>query len=300
MSLKSNALLTIDEFISSIGLSKLDIKMATFGIYNASTDCTDATIVKSGNNLTLTVTGGVNAHSTTFDLTNVLYNTITLLTSAILTLNKGWVVNVACSGSFNSYDIYNMPSKSVKGENLELVMMGFNSLMLEDYINISSQFAETYCNRKFISQAFTEYLDGTGEHYLKLSNFPVNTSGISVKQFDNQSQTELVTMVEHQDWELYADEGMIFTYGQWTEGVKNYKVTYTAGYSFANLPSDLKNACLELAKFLYVTKEKQGMVSVTDGIGTTNYDRQREFVAGVQIPAHIIAMLVPYARKDTV
>ncbi len=181
MTLNSNALVTVDEFLTSLGTSKLDMKTAVIGVYNGSLDCTEASIAKSGNTLTLSVTGGVNAHTTTFDLTDEAYDTIGELAEAIDSLGKGWIVNIACPSSFLSADLYNLSSKSVKGEALEIILTGFNRLMLENYINIASQFAETYCNRKFVSQSFIEFYDGTGTQYLKLKNYPVSSISISDK-----------------------------------------------------------------------------------------------------------------------
>ena len=291
--LKSNALLTVDELCSSINLSREDIKSACIKIYNPSAGATSATVSKSDNILNVTVIGGANAHNTNFDLTNVLYDTIGELITAIEALSKGWVINRLCSSSFNSADLYNIPATSVLLSTLELTLNGFNSLALEEIINSASAYIENYCNRKFVSTAYTEYYDGNNRSKLLLNQYPI-ISVTSIDRWEYLTQASIQTYTEHTDFEIYSDEGIIYKSMGWFKGHKAYKIVYTAGYATAAMPEDLKQGCKEICKLLWILKDKQGLKGDNDGVRNTNYDKD----LGVGIPKNVLEMLERYKKCD--
>lgn len=299
MTLKSNALVTVDELLVSMNQNRSDLSCDFFRIYNSATDATTATVKVASNVLTLIVTGGTSAHSTTFDLTNANYDTVTELIAAIQALNKNWIVNRLTSGSELTINLDSVPATSALLVANEQTLTGFNGEYVDSIINTSSQFIENYCNRKFISQTFTEYYDGNDENKLLLDNFPVTTF-TSLALWDFQTQTVLQTYTVNSDYEVYISEGIIYKPGVFNHGHKNYKVVYVAGYAIANVPDDLKTACFELAKLNYYKKDKQGIESETIGRYSVNYgtNSQTAYFMGVATPAYILSMLAPYKRLD--
>lgn len=293
MSLNSNAIISVDELMSSFGLGRLDFKVACFSLYNSSSDATTATVTKSGNVLTLIVTGGTNAHNTSFTLTATANDTVGELITAIEALSKGWVCNRNCSSSFVTTDLYNIAATSALASTLELSLYGFNGLLFEELINSASEFIESYCSRKFVSATYTEYYNGGNTNKLLLNQYPVTTL-TSVQYWDYQSQGIIESYTEHTDYELYSNDGYLYKVSGWSKGTKNYKVVYVAGYSTSTMPSDLKNACKEICKYLYNLRDKQGLSSETVDVRTLSYDK----TLNVGIPKNILAMLDQYVRMD--
>jgi len=298
MSLDSNALLTVDELLSSMGLTRDDIRTSCFRVYNSSSDATTATISKVGNTLNLTVTGGTNAHNTDFDLTNASYDTIGELITAIEALSKGWIIVRLSASAFTSTDLDSFGSTDALLSTNEQTLYAFNSLLLEEIINSTSTFIENYCRRKFVSQEHTEYIDGNDRNKLRIKEFPV-TVLTSVQLYDYQSETVLDTLTEHTEFELYYDEGILYKGGCWTRGRKNWKVIYTAGYTTANMPEDLKQAVNQMCSLIYTMKNKQGIKSEKIGSYSISYGAASgETVMGIGIPVSVIGMIAPYKKFD--
>ena len=299
MTLKSNALITVDELLVSMGKNRDDLSCDFFRIYNSASDATAATISIAANVLTLIVTGGTSAHSTTFDLTNALYDTITELIAAIQALNKNWVINRLTSGSELTINLQSIPITSALLVANEQTLIGFNGEYVDNIINTSSQFIENYCNRKFVSQTFTEYYDGNNENKLLLTNFPV-TVFTSLQLWDYQNQIVQETYVVHSDYEVYLEEGIIYKAGYFLYGHKNYKTIYVAGYTASTMPDDIKTAVFELSKLAYYKTDKQGIESETIGRYSVSYgsNSNATYFMGVAVPAYILSLLAPYRRLD--
>lgn len=102
---------------------------------------------------------------------------------------------------------------------------------------------ERICGVNFVPTAHTdEYRDGDGTYYLAL-DWPRITA-ISAVSSRNYSTWTAFTADELA--ELYAPTesgSMVYREGAlWTKGVKNFKVTYTAGYT--TVPAEIKRAAL--------------------------------------------------------
>ena len=158
-------------------------------------------------------------------------------------------------------------------------------------INIASDFIERYCNRKFISQTFTdEQHDGTGSRYLYLKNMPI-TSVTAVKLWDLSTDSLLYTYTEHTEFTPYLDEGMIYMAGGWQAGHKNYRVTYIAGYAIASVPYDLKSICARIAGYIYANAGAAGIKSESMGNYSVTYDKDSVDKFGAEMPADLVAGL---------
>jgi len=297
MTLDSNAIITVDDFLTSSGSSRDEFSVAALKIYNGSSDATAATVGLADNTLTLIVTGGANAGTSTFDLTNASYDTISELITGIEALSKGWIVNRQCASAQTSSDLFSFSTTSVLLQANELTLNAFNSLLIEQIINSSSSWIENFCRRKFATQTHTEYYDGNNYIHLKLDNFPV-TAHTSVALWDSQEQTVLETLTDNVDYEFYNEEGTIYKGSGWAKGTKNWRVIYTAGYSSSTMPEDLKQACMQLCNLLYNKRDKAGYNSETIGMYSVSYTSSANKLMGVGVPDSIIGMLAPYVRYD--
>lgn len=299
MSLDTNAIITVDELMGSMGVDRKALSINMISIYNSSTDATAATVVKSGNTLTLTVTGGVNADTTALDLTLAANDTIGELITVISALNKGWVVNRLCQSAQASTDLWNT-SLSVLLVANEEILTGFDTLALEELINAVSTFAEGFCKRNFTSQSYTEYHNGHDKKRLRLNQFPV-TAHTSVVHYAYDTEEVLSTLEEHTEYEMENDEGVIYRSGGWQKGFKNWRVIYTAGYTSTTMPEDLKYAVKEMSKWLYNNKDKAGVASERIGRYAISYSTGKggkNSIMGLDIPLHIVNLLAPYKKWD--
>jgi len=195
----------------------------------------------------------------------------------------------------------------------------------EMQINIASQQIETIANRNFIEQAYTEEAyDGNGQQFLYLKNLPVNSSeDFIVKEWDTVNNVALITLTDNQDYMIYHEEGMVgkrgffpnsFEFndtfpsfygdairggGRWAFGRKRWRVTYTAGYTIANVPPDLKYACAILGN--QVRTQKAGLLKDSEQIGNYAYKNVTSSgntsSIGIPIPLEVYNIVKLY-RKD--
>ena len=299
MALKSNALITVDDFIASIRKTRSDYQVSYFKIYNSSVDASACTVTKSGNTLTLVVTGGVNAGSYSFDLTNALYDTLAELTASITALSKGFVVNRLGHSISNSTDLNDISAVNCLLMINEITLSGFDGFYIEDLINQSSNFIqEAYLCRNLILQSYTDYYDGIDDVYLRIDNYPI-TVVASVKMWEYQAQQEVYTYSPNIEYEVFMDRGMIYKSSGWNGTIKQWKIAYTAGYTLSNMPSDIKLACMKLSRMLNSQLNSDGIKSESMGDYSVTYDKNNPVIFnGIALPNDIITLLSPYRKWD--
>lgn len=171
---------------------------------------------------------------------------------------------------------YSLISLDTLKEALEITGNEDDSL-LRALINRATDIIESYCNgRRFISTAYTnEEYDGKGSDYLNLKHYPVTTlTSIDrrIGDFANPSWGAL----SNSFYKLIDDgergPGQVYYSGKFVRGVRNYRVTYTAG--FATIPNDLQQACITLVAFLKNQTKATGMKSET--LGRYSYTKSDE------------------------
>lgn len=147
---------------------------------------------------------------------------------------------------------------------------GDHDAKLNGYINRATDIIESYCRRRFLSTVHTdEIYSGDGSRYLSLRNFPVTSlASVAYRTGDFSSpswdavDTELFTL----DTAAGNDSGVIYLDTGFHRGVENYRFTYTAGYALADVPNDLKEACIEIVSYLFNRrKSTPGIKSETLG-----------------------------------
>ena len=130
--------------------------------------------------------------------------------------------------------------------------LGLTGTTYDDVIDLlipaASEAIERFCGRRFGQSSYTEYHDGGGKDALVLAQRPVaSVSGVWDDVNRNFSD----------DFLLDADEYVVDTArglvvlrnGAFSDGVRNVKVTYTAGDS--SVPTDVAQACIMLVAALF-------------------------------------------------
>lgn len=120
-----------------------------------------------------------------------------------------------------------------------------NITTLELIVNSVCEFIRGYTGRTLPSTVYTSLLlDGSGWPDMWLPNWPVTTL---TSLYENDT-----LLTKDTDFYIYEETGKLTRIasawpselGIWTERPKGIKITYTAGYSAAAMPKDLKTACL--------------------------------------------------------
>lgn len=299
MSLITGALLSVAELLHHLRRGESDILVPFYRIYNGSTDATASTVGKSGSTLTLIVTGGANAGTQTFDLSNALYDTISEVVAAINTYGHGWVANVDYgSDSRTSTDLWNVGVTGCLLIANEMEVLGKDITYYETKINEATKQIERFCRRDgFIVTAAdeTRYYDINFNRVLFLDKYPI-VSITSVYLWDATSNPESADteLKAGTDYVARYDLGVIFRWGCWSSGFKEVRVIGKFGYASADLPDDLKLACKELCAYNISNGDRAGLKS--ESIGTYSYDKS-ENADGM--PIEIAEKLAPYVNRGS-
>lgn len=184
-------------------------------------------------------------------------------------------------------------------ESLGITTNTYDNLLIRK-LNQATDTIERYCglntNQHFASTTYTdEEYDGTDSNQLVLKNRPIITfTSLSRRNtITNQSSWDTVNTQDY-----FVDSGagvldLLFTaLGYWNY----YKVTYTAGY--ATIPSDLAEACITLAGFLYDNASTgSGVKRKTQGPKTIEYfDASTGGNASIFDQLGLDDILMPYMR----
>ena len=126
----------------------------------------------------------------------------------------------------------------------------------------------------------TEYYDGTGSEYLLLRHGPLaSVAGVwAVTYSDDGADNRVETATEltepnRLEWGL-ASEGhlgqsaIVYNFGRFTCGRRNWKVQYTAGY--ASVPASLEKAATYEVVADFLTRETSGLASKVIGDAQQN------------------------------
>jgi len=262
MSLQSNALVTVEELKNFLEITDASIQTALLTIYNSSSDASAATAQITAAGITLIVTGGTNAGTST--ITFAAQDTVGKIVTAINALNKGWVANIQGISSENSSSLTIKEATGCLLVGNILTLYGANNYRLEKLINSASDFIERETGRTFKSTVYTnEEYDGNGLPSMWLKQWPV-ISLSSISYFDQYTQTTQQTLTENTDFYLTLESGRLdTTCGVWSRSVRNIRATYTAGY--ATIPEDLQSLCSRLVEMRLNLRGKTGFSSVRIG-----------------------------------
>jgi hypothetical protein len=162
---------------------------------------------------------------------------------------------------------------------------------LERMINAASWFCNNYTHRKLKSRALTEYYNGDGTNTLLTNEYPIT---VLTSVYDDLARAYGAdTLIDSGDLVIVPDDlaySIVYDGGAFLPGLRNLKVTYTAGYT--TVPWDLQEAALELCAFYWDNFENKlfGKMSVTLADGSVHMETTK-------IPASVLRILDLYKRK---
>jgi hypothetical protein len=154
----------------------------------------------------------------------------------------------------------------------------------DEFIGILAEEVETLVknslNRELELKNYVEYYNGTGSGYLVLNAFPIQSvSKIEVYEgIDGSNQevwTELVLGTDYDRLVVYNDYAIYLDGYTFVEGIKNYRLTYSAGYE--ECPLDIQNACKKIMKIAYDELKKSDSVGVASLSQNSNFSRNISF-----------------------
>ena len=145
--------------------------------------------------------------------------------------------------------------------------------LLDVYMNAIGTTFENFCNRKFLSDTYTEYFRGAGE-YLFLRETPVR----EVKDIwvDWDSEFEEADKLEADDYKLLEDGRIWSLCFPSNANQMNVKIEYDGGYDPVDfdgdypVPYDLKLAFIRQVQYDIKRRKDIGLTSVTFKDGNIN------------------------------
>lgn len=156
-----------------------------------------------------------------------------------------------------------------------LLGTGKDDDLIEDLLDQVSKTIESFCDRTFDSDTYTEYFDGKGSAWLHPTYYPI-TSVTGIWD-DTEWSWGASTEISDSEYRVSNDGRFVLLkntyFGDFRE---NIKITYVAGYT--TIPNDLKLACIEETVRRYKRRQE---VDVT---GRTMEDGSTTVMAGDMLP----------------
>lgn len=118
--------------------------------------------------------------------------------------------------------------------------------------------ADNNSNNPFLSQDYTETVDGTGGKLLKLIHFPI--TAVTTVKLNGVDQSYTIAAVYTSGIDAWILDSIAHgkysgdlkkNSGIWVKGRMNWEITYTAGYSSTDFPEGLREGILLIAMDLF-------------------------------------------------
>lgn len=124
-----------------------------------------------------------------------------------------------------------------------------------------------YLDYEIIDTDYTnEYYDGTGSNRLYLKNRPITKVTHLYLDDEEISSTDFIIF----------DSNILMKDGLFVSGTANYKVSYSAGWTKAKMPYDLKMAGLQLVELMASSVGRVGKSTISVGQSSENIDFDAE------------------------
>ena len=137
--------------------------------------------------------------------------------------------------------------------------------MLARLITAASAFIASFLSRSILSASYVEYRDGPGGYTLSLLNYPI--TAVSALEINGVAMA-LATGTVNYGYQ-FNDRQIVMRGYKFSRGIRNVKVSYTAGY--AAVPLDIEQACLELVAYKYRSRDWVGQASKNVGAETVSF-----------------------------
>lgn len=170
--------------------------------------------------------------------------------------------------------------------------------LIDELIDITSEFLENYCNTTFSSTATTDKIDG-GEEFLITTLAPI----ISITSITDNEDSTTVTAT---DYDFYVKSGRIYRVNdavlfptnqpKWYSGRQRYTVVYQSGY--AAVPEAVKWVTYELiARNLKILPTSNAKGRWTQPEHKNMKDQTAKGMVMVLTPQEQ-ALLAPYRNRE--
>jgi hypothetical protein len=142
--------------------------------------------------------------------------------------------------------------------------------LIAQLITNASAFIKTYCSDNFLSQDYTELLDGVGEE-VRTPRYPLAYSPITAVASVTVDGTDIPLSTAPHRYGYIFDKTKVTFIGvclpRWPGLVQ---IQYTAGYSA--VPADINQACIDIVALKYVQRRRLGVASeAVSGVGSRTY-----------------------------
>jgi len=135
--------------------------------------------------------------------------------------------------------------------------------LIQNLIDRKTTEFESYCQLdSFFVDDYIEYLDGEGNSFLFVKNFPINS--VSEIASDSDWTWGSDTVIDSDDYRI-VNKSYIAYNSYFTIGTQNIKVSYNAGYSV--IPADIQEAMVEEVSRIYHRRKEVDVFikTITDG-----------------------------------
>lgn len=176
--------------------------------------------------------------------------------------------------------------------------------ILDRLIDSATDFIEEYCDRRFQETTHTnEVYDGTGNHRLLLSNYPVDSGeSFTLQQRNSRNNENSWSTQSSEDFFVKYQQGIVeFAGRSFTDAPQHYRFTYTAGYEYDLVATflsdvgaaDLEYACWKLVSNTFNRRKSSGDIKA-ESIGDYSVTFSDEF----RRDPEIIDILNRYMRPN--
>lgn len=139
---------------------------------------------------------------------------------------------------------------------------------IERFVNVVDKRIENKTRRnQFESGSITEYHDGEGRKSFYTDEFPV--TAVASLYDDIERNYTSGYLIDTDDYVWYADGRVELDGGTFSDGLKNIKITYTAGYS--TIPADLVELATRWVAKIVLYRKNIGVSSISGADGSVTY-----------------------------
>jgi phage gp36-like protein len=143
-----------------------------------------------------------------------------------------------------------------------------NDTLLQQLLTSASVAIESYCNRDFVSKAYTKTFDGSGGNALVLPDYPITAVASVTVNGQTIPAAASVTGTGYS----FSENTIVLNGYIFTRGWANITVTYTAGYT--TIPDDLVQACCGTVQYWLNDRQRGGETSRSMGGQTITYSTE--------------------------
>jgi len=131
-----------------------------------------------------------------------------------------------------------------------------------------SNYIQSWLNRTFAMATYTDISNGNNESTKMFSNYPVQSvSSVTISGVAIPASADGIAYGY-----VFDDQSLALIGTTCGRGLKNVRITYTAGYS--SVPFEIAQACIELVAIRYRERTRVGEVSKSLGGETVSFTQK--------------------------